>query len=188
MSKLNWGMRACGIFLLWTAAAVALPAQTFTTLHSFDGTDGSNPEAGLVQGTDGNFYGTTLYGGASSITTTGTLTTLHSFDGPDGSNPEAGLVQRADGNFYGTTYAGGATGACPVPQGCGTVFKITPHGTLTTLYNFCSQSNCTDGDSPTAGLILAANGNFYGTTAAGGANGNGTVFRINPRWHADDAL
>ena len=160
---------------------------TLTTLHSFDGTDGEYPYAGLVQGTDGNFYGTTQSGGAHGYgtafkTTPGaTLTTLHSFDGTDGECPYAGLVQGTDGNFYGTTQSGGA-------HGYGTVFNIrpTPPYTLTTFYNFCSQggSNCTDGRGPN-GLIQATDGRLYGTTQFGGANschaeGCGTVFGITP--------
>ena len=114
------------------------PSGTLTTLHSFNGTDGSgNPAAALVQGTDGNFYGTTESGGANGpgtvfkITPSGTLTTLHSFDGTDGAEPD-GLVQGTDGNFYGTTYTGGDIANQPL----GTVFKITPSGTLTTLHDF----------------------------------------------------
>jgi uncharacterized repeat protein (TIGR03803 family) len=175
------------------------PGGTVTTLHSFDNRDGLFPLAGLIQGTDGNFYGTTQYGGANScsdvggqvftcgtifkITPSGTLTTLHSFDGTDGELPEASLVQGADGNFYGTTYAGGADGACNDPTGCGTVFKITPGGTLTMLHSFVYP---TDGILPLAGLIQGADGNFYGTNSSGGVNeGNcqydcGTVFKITP--------
>jgi uncharacterized repeat protein (TIGR03803 family) len=118
------------------------------------------------------------------------LTTLYSFcqqsGCPDGAYPYAGLVQGADGNFYGTTYQGGTSVACPAPAGCGTVFNITPAGVLTTLYNFCSQSGCTDGKLPYAGLILASDGNFYGTTYEGGNTnnneepGSGTVFKITP--------
>ena len=118
------------------------------------------------------------------------LTTLYSFCSqsgcPDGAYPYAGLVQGTDGNFYGTTYQGGTSAACPAPYGCGTVFKITPTGVLTTLYNFCSQSGCTDGKLPYAGLILASDGNFYGTTYEGGNTnnneepGSGTVFKITP--------
>src|SRR5580658_325815 len=138
MSKLNWMTKACGMFLLWATAAIALPAQTFTTLNSFDYTDGANPGAGMVQGTNGKFYGTTYVGGATSngsvfsITTGGTLMTLHIFNGTDGANPAAGLILGTDGNFYGTTVNGGANGE-------GTVFSITASGTLTTLHNFCSQ-------------------------------------------------
>ena len=107
MSKLNWVTKACAVFLLWAAAAVALPAQTFTALHRFDGTDGDHPSAGLVQGTNGSLYGTTAQGGANGvnsagtvfkITPSGTLTTLHNFDWTDGEYPN-GLVQGADGSF-----------------------------------------------------------------------------------------
>ncbi len=163
------------------------PGGTLTTLYSFcsqDGcTDGLEPIAGLIQGTDGNFYGTTLGGGANGagtvfkITPSGTLTTLYTFCSQsgctDGIEPFGGLIQATDGNFYGTTLGGGATGA-------GTVFKITPSGTLTTLYSFCSQSGCTDGEEPFAGLIQATDGNFYGTTQNGGTSGYGTVFGITP--------
>jgi uncharacterized repeat protein (TIGR03803 family) len=194
LGKLNCGKRAYAAFLLFAATAIVLPAQTFTTLHRFDGTDGSNPEAELVQSTDGNLYGTTdrgglyrggLCGGCGTvfkITPTGTLTTLYSFCSQsrctDGVNLMAALVQATDGNFFGTTYEGGAANI--IPQGGGTVFKITPSGTLTTLYSFCSQSGCPDGLNPMAALVQASNGNFYGTTSTGGANGGGTVFKITP--------
>ena len=158
--------------------------DTLTTLHTFcthqGCPDGSLPYAGLVQATDGNFYGTTESGGANTswgtvfkVTPSGILTTLHSFNVTDGANPYAGLIQATDGNFYGTTYNGGFYLA-------GTIFKITPAGTLTTIYNFCAVTGCFDGGSPIAGLVQATDGNFYGTTAFGGANGDGTVFKITP--------
>ncbi len=212
-------------------------------LHSFSGADGVAPKAGLVQARDRNFYGTTNYGGAGSdgtafkITPSGTLTTLYKFckqpNCADGATPAAALVQATDGNFYGTTAHGGL-GNIQCSNGCGTVFKITPSGTLTTLYkfcsqtycadgyypgtemvqatdgnfygttwgsdlrtsnagtvfgitpsgtlttvyNFCSQPNCADGQAPFAGLVQATDGNFYGTTYAGGAHGSGTVFKL----------
>jgi len=162
------------------------PAGKVTTLHSFDGTDGASPWAGLIQGTDGNFYGTTRNGGLQGygtvfkITPTGTLTTLYSFCSQsgcaDGYFP-AGLVQATNGNFYGTISGGGVSTTC---TGCGTVFKITTAGTLTTLHTFDGA----DGMGPTAGLIQATDGNFYGTTAGGGetstCGGCGTVFKITP--------
>ena len=98
MSKLNSSIRACGIFLLWSAAAVALPAQTFTTLHSFNNTDGAHSRAGLVQAINGDLYGTAYGGGADDygtvfkITQNGHLTMLHSFDGTDGFYPDAGQM------------------------------------------------------------------------------------------------
>ena len=168
------------------------PGGTLTTLHSFDWYHGASPTSELVQGTDGNFYGTTYGGGAHQyygsvfkISPSGTFTLLYSFcaqtDCPDGSMPYAGLVRGADGSFYGTTLEGGANTGCSLGAGtCGTVFKITPGGGLTTLHNFCSQPNCADGGNPYAGLILASDGNFYGTTFNRGANGYGTVFKISP--------
>jgi uncharacterized repeat protein (TIGR03803 family) len=116
MSKLSWSPRAC-VFLLLATAAVALSAQTLTTLYSFHGGDGSNPYAGLMQATNGNLYGTTSAGGANGdgtvfqITTGGTLTTIHNFNHfnpTDGSEPYSGLIQATDGNLYGTTDRGGS--------------------------------------------------------------------------------
>src|SRR6202521_5902280 len=156
------------------------PGGTLTTLHTFDGTDGVGPVGAMVQGTNGNFYGTTPNGGANGngtvfkITPGGTLTTLHSFGTTDGSFPNCALVQAANGRFYGTTYQGGNNATCGFGNGCGTVFKITPGGTLTTLHIFDS----TDGANPIAGLVQATDGNFYGTTYAGGASDWGTVFKI----------
>jgi uncharacterized repeat protein (TIGR03803 family) len=150
------------------------PAGKLTTLYTFDSASGVNPQAGLIQALDGDFYGTTFNGGAEGcchgtvfkITPGGVLTVLHSFCSEshcaDGENPYAGLVQATDGSFYGATTIGGAKGG-------GTVFKITPTGTLTTLYSFCSQSNCADGNQPWAGLVQGTDGDFYGTTYFGGA-------------------
>src|ERR1017187_409046 len=175
------------------------PSGTFTSLYSFAGypNDGAQPQAGLVQGSDGNFYGTTAGGGTNScycgtvfrISPSGTYTSLYSFGGSpnDGANPEAGLVQGSDGNFYGTTYDGGSTNCSTIyGAGCGTVFRISPSGTETTLYSFGSSP--TDGVNPQAGLVQGSDGNFYGTTFAGGVTstnceycyGYGTVFRISP--------
>ncbi len=147
---------------------------TLTNLWSFtNGLDGANPLAGLVQGSDGNFYGTTSQGGASGngnvfrITASGILSNLHSFIGADGANPSAGLIQGNDGNFYGTTSAGG--------NGSGTAFRISPAGSLTTLWSFARG---VDGASPYAALVQGTDGNLYGTTSQGGVSGNGTVFRI----------
>jgi uncharacterized repeat protein (TIGR03803 family) len=169
------------------------PAGTLTTLHSFDWYDGASPTGALVQGNDGNFYGTTYGGGADphygtvfKITPAGALTTLYSFcaqaNCADGAMPYAGLVRAPDGNFYGTTLGGGSNNGCSLGvNGYGTVFKITPAGALTSLYSFCSQMNCADGEYPQAGLVQATDGNFYGTTPEGGGgvyHQGGTVFKI----------
>ena len=116
---------------------------------------------------------------------------LFSFNGTNGANHGSGflvgsgsLVQGMDGNFYGTTSEGGNSTFCESSDGCGTVFTITPGGQLTTLYNFCSQANCADGESPAAGLVQDTDGNFYGTTALGGSGTGcdssscGTVFSL----------
>jgi uncharacterized repeat protein (TIGR03803 family) len=163
------------------------PTGTFTTLHS----GGGEYIGALVRGTDGDFYGTVLEGGTFNhgtvfkISPSGALTTLHNFDFTDGTLPR-GLVQASDGNFYGTTEQGG-TNSCVyggTNYGCGTLFKITPSGTLTTLYNFCSQSGCADGQIPVGPLVQSTDGNLYGTTGAGGtgpcSSGCGTVFKITP--------
>jgi len=162
-----------------------------TTLHAFAQAsgDGSTPIGGLVAGPDGNFYGTTFAGGVNTkangggagivfrITPSGTLAKLHDFAGPDGLGPN-GLILASDGTFYGTTKRGGA--GCPddlFGNGCGTVFKVTSMGTLTTLYMFTGMS---DGGTPTAGVVQGSDGNFYGTTTIGGQNGFGTIFKLTP--------
>jgi uncharacterized repeat protein (TIGR03803 family) len=158
---------------------------TYTSLYSFasSSNDGGNPLGGLVQGSSSNFYGTTYVGGASGrgtvfrISSSGSYTSLYSFaNSPDGANPSAVLVQGSDGNFYGTTYSGGGG---PCYDGCGTVFRISPSGTCTTLYAFVGSP--VDGYNPETGLVQGSDGNFYGTTTFGGTNGNsGDVFRISP--------
>jgi uncharacterized repeat protein (TIGR03803 family) len=176
--KLDRWKTACTFLLLCAVTTLTAQAQTFTSLLSFDGTDGGNPYAGLIQGRDGNFYGTTYNGGAYGsgtvfkITPAGKLTTIHSFCSQngeegctDGMYPEAGLVQATNGKFYGTTAFGG-------PGQYGNIFEITANGNLTALYQFCSQAACADGSEPQAGLLQASNGNFYGVTTTGG---NGTV-------------
>jgi uncharacterized repeat protein (TIGR03803 family) len=121
LGGLNWRSRVCTACLLCAATAIAVPAQTFTLLHSFDKTDGAYPEAALVQGAGGNFYGTTLlYGGHDGgtvfrITPSGKLTTLYRFCSQagctDGASPYAGLIQATNGDFYRTTCAGGGGAA-----------------------------------------------------------------------------
>ncbi len=181
MNKLNFVKGACAVLALCAATAITLQAQTFGVLHSFDGTDGANPMSALIQGTDGNLYGTTNGGGASGygtvfkISPAGTLTTLYNFCSQsgctDGVYPAAGLIQASDGNFYGTTAGDGV-------NWFGTVFKMTANGALITLYSFCAQSGCADGSTPYASLMQATDGNLYGTTYSGGVYAYGTVFKM----------
>ena len=179
------------------------PNGTLTTLYSFNDADsGANiPIAGLVQATNGYLYGTANFGGPNGggtvfkMTLSGTLTTLYNFcnipigyggcDGGvistyDGMYPVGGLLQATNGSLYGTTSGGGNSNGSYGAYGAGTVFKITASGGLTILYRFCSQSNCQDGFGPASSLVQATNGNFYGTTTTGGANGYGTIFEISP--------
>ncbi|MGO8696665.1 MAG: beta strand repeat-containing protein [Limisphaerales bacterium] len=152
------------------------PKGVLTSLYSFFGyDDGANPQAGLVQGRDGNFYGTTSGGGSGSAGTVfrvsagGQFRSLYSFtNGADGASPQSGLVQGSDGDFYGTAYSGGSNGV-------GTVFKLSSSGLFSILYSFTGDN---DGSFPEAALIQASDGCFYGTASQGGSNGFGTVFKI----------
>jgi uncharacterized repeat protein (TIGR03803 family) len=176
-----YGTTCCGGTSGLGTIFMVTPSRMLTVLHIFTCTNGSCPHgfypyAALVQGRDGNFYGTTHDGGAYGdygtvfrTTPSGALTTLHSFDSTDGASPYAPLIQATDGNFYGTTYDGGT-------YGYGTVFRITPSGALTTLHSFDS----TDGGKPYAALLQATDGNFYGTTSVYGIRACGTVFKITP--------
>ena len=181
----TWDGGAAGLYLGFGTVFKITAGGTLTTLNSFAGTNGANPWGALVRAADGDFYGTTAYGGACKvpygcgtvfkITAGGTLTMLHSFHKTDGFYPQAGLVQGADGNFYGTTSEGGAN------RNAGTVFKISAAGKLTTLHNFCAKPHCTDGAHPEAALVQGTDGDFYGTTGGGGNGivyGVGTVFKI----------
>ena len=147
-----------------------------TPLFSFDEDNGASPMyVALVQGFDGNFYGTTYEGGSTTctfgcgtvfrITPAGILTTLHKFNVADGRGPEAGLVLTKQGNFYGTTVAGGA-------NNLGTIFEITQDGKLTTLYSF----NSAEGATPYCALVETRDG-IYGTTFTGGPEGLGSIFK-----------
>ncbi len=160
--------------------SAALPAQTVTPFYNFP-----NAEyvTALVQGADGNFYGTGLesesspYGSIVKITPSGTLTTLYTFTGlKDGKTPGS-LIQGADGDFYGTTAYGGSS----TPQECcGAIFKITPSGTFTVLHDLSPAGD--EGASSGFPLVQGSDGNFYGTLPAGGADDqqNGTIFKITP--------
>jgi len=176
ISLTNQLMPALALVLGLTAGTIN--AQTFSVVHSFAGAaDGANPLNGLTMDGSGNLYGTTNSGGASNngvvfkIDTTGVETVLHNFSGgTDGENPQGVLIIDRAGNLFGTTAWGGASGQ-------GTVFRITAAGKEKVLYSFTGG---TDGAEPEAGLVRDVAGNLYGTTTAGGANGNGTVFELSP--------
>ncbi len=162
------------------------PTGQFTLLYTFcvkaNCADGSNPSIPPIQASDGRLYGTTQYGGSHNVGTvytlesTGKINVLYSFVPHPGdtatSNP-ANLLQASDGNLYGTTSLGGAADE-------GTVFKISPTTGFSTIYQFCSESNCTDGAGPTS-LLQGPDGNFYGMTNGGQtANNSGTIFKLTP--------
>jgi|HubBroStandDraft_6_1064221.scaffolds.fasta_scaffold04044_2 uncharacterized repeat protein (TIGR03803 family) len=154
------------------------PSGRVSVLYSFDGTHGLTPEGPVIQGSDGNFYGTTTFGGAYNdggvafkLTPQGAITVLHNFNDPnytnDGEFPEAGLVQATDGNFYGVTVDGGTTGL-------GVIFKITPAGDYSILYNF----DVTHGAQPESTPMQHTNGKIYGLTFYGGAHDRGVVYSL----------
>jgi len=156
------------VFKMTTGLAVSFP-YSFT-----GGVDGADPQTGLTQGPDGNFYGTSYEGGANALgciykmTPTGALVPIYAFTGAaDGEYPYADLVLGRDGKLYGTTLEAGQ-------DGYGTVFSVTTNGALTTLVSF----NFANGAYPEAGLIQGGDGGFYGTTYEGGSAGEGTVFRL----------
>lgn len=171
----------------WGTVFRVTPAGAETVLWSFgNGTDGVDPEGGLVAGSDGNLYGTTSLGGTNNIgtvfriTPAGVETVLWNFASASGGLAVAPMTLGRDGNFYGTTQTGG-------PNGGGTLFKITSAGALTTVWGFGAG---TDGAMPSSGVIEASDGNFYGTTSLGGTiqscgggedpYGCGTIFKVTP--------
>jgi len=162
------------------------------TLYNFCSQKGCADGAianGLVQASNGNFYGTTELRGAHyqgtifEITPAGKFTTLYSFcaqtNCPDGSSPVGTLVQGIDRDLYGLTNSGGPTTDCR--YGCGTMFKITLSSQFTSVFDFCAKTNCVDeGRNPHQGLMVAPNGDFYGTTNGGGRSQAGVIFKITP--------
>jgi len=191
MTTLHGWIWACLATLLYMATAGASRAQTFSTLVDFDGTNGASPGSmSFIQGADGGFYGTTSYGGVNlsgtvlRLTLGGDVTVLYSFcaeqNCADGENPgysagSAGLLLDTDGNFYGTTPAGGDPG-CPYRGGCGTIFKVSSNGTLTTFHVFEGF----DGARAEAAPVQSTDGSLYGVTTNGGNGDSGTVFQITP--------
>ncbi len=151
------------------------PKGILTNLYSFDGANGAAPLAGVIQDSAGNLYGTASSGGPTNegtvfkISPNGGISVLAAFYGTNGANPQAPLVRGTNGWFYGTTFNGGT-------NGLGCIFQVNSAGVLS---NVCSFSGSTsNGANPAAGLIAGTDGNLYGTTWYGGANGLGTVFRL----------
>ncbi len=161
-------------------------------IYSFGAQSGdpTAPEFSLVEGADGNLYGTSSLGGSPNalcpqgcgtvfkVTPAGTETVLHSFgaSGTDGQRPSGSLLLGSDGNLYGVTSSGGSNANCKNPKGCGTLYRITPSGVETVLYSFGTTAG--DGINPSGALIQASDGHLYGTSFYGGTANTGTVFRL----------
>jgi uncharacterized repeat protein (TIGR03803 family) len=151
-------------------------AAKLTVVHNFQGppNDGGFPGAGLLQASDGKFYGTTCYGGNAPnfgtvfrMDSSGNVTVLVNFGtvGAPGQCPRAPLIQASDGNFYGTTTTGG-NNTCSASTLCGTIFQVTPSGQYSTLHLFDYSTN----KGPwfaAGGLIQDTDGSFYGLTSSG---------------------
>jgi len=177
------------VFMASLTTARPAQAQTESVIYGFCSqalcADGSNPTSNLVMDSQGNMYGTASNGGTNfwgtvfKLASGGALTVLYNFCSvggdscSDGSAPVSGLVMDSAGNLYGTTRQGGAHGPL-----YGTVFKLSPNGTLTTLHSF--NSNGIEGVNPLAGLVMDSKGNLYGTTYLGGAFNSGIVYRVTP--------
>ncbi len=172
------------IISLGLFAAPSAHAQTFSLLYTFTSDASGDRPDGLIRDSNGNFYGTTYYGGSGDglvfkLDSDGKETVLHQFKGADGNGP-LGVVEDATGNLYGTTNFGGT--GCPGQHGCGTVFKLDASGKETVLHRFGATG---DGTLPESGVIRDAAGNLYGTTSNGGAFncsgvGCGTIFKLDP--------
>ena len=189
-SGCTYSSGGCGGIYKITAAG-----KGYKVLETLAQTNGSNPDAPLVLGTDGNFYGTASLGGTSTgpgfggggvifkITPAGTYSVLYNLctmkSCLDGEFPYDGLVEGTDGNFYGTANGGGTRTYASAFTG-GVIFQVSPAGSYKVIYNFCSQTNCDDGANPLGGLVQASDGNFYGTTQVGGAKNYGTIFQLTP--------
>ncbi len=165
-----------GSWMNGTVFRLDTSGKNLSVLHSFSGTDGADPQAGLILDSSGNLYGTTQGGGSwingtvFTLDTSGNLNVLHSFSGGnDGALPDAGLVLDSSGNLYGTTAGGGSAGY-------GTVFSLD---TSSKNFNVLHSFSGTDGANPFADLVLDSSGNLYGTTFGGGSGSGGTVFKLN---------
>jgi uncharacterized repeat protein (TIGR03803 family) len=164
----NCAQYGCGTIFKLT------PKGRLTVLHNFEVSDGFYPSVPLIQGSDGDFYGTVQEGGANNlgvvfkVTPRGKFTLLHIFrGGSDGDSPDAALLQATDGNFYGIGGAGGQYNA-------GVIYKITARGTYSVIYSF----NGTDGLAPESALVQHTNGKLYGVTLEGGSYNYGTFFSV----------
>ena len=191
------GPNVQGEFGTGTAFKSVPGSGAVTTIYVFKGAfggppgDPAAPGFPLIEGADGNLYGTTAYGGTPSvtcpqgcgtvfrITPSGVETVLYSFGAnpTDGQSPSGALVLANDGNFYGTTLAGGSPNAnCTAATGCGTIYRITPLGAATVLYSFGTDAS--DGIAPIGALLQASDGSLYGATISGGSANSGTVFKL----------
>jgi uncharacterized repeat protein (TIGR03803 family) len=158
-----------------TLTIAAGPA--FSVLYTFeDDPNPNSPSGPTIQGSDGQFYGTSnggtnRFGTAYKVDMAGGLTLLHTFTGGnDGSYPAGGLIEGADGGYYGTAEFGGANNK-------GTVFKVDSSGNFSLIYTFTGAA---DGAIPASGLILGTDGNYYGVALTGGTNNSGVIFRVTP--------